>query len=227
MSDFTNAPTSRRNLLRVGGLGAFGAVVLAACSSDSPVGVSGSPGPATSVPPTVPPKAPTTVQLAADQEQLHTLSSVEALVAKVYADHGDKVTNPELKPLVAQFGADHTAAAEALTARTEDRQADKPNKVLTETMVAPMEMTLATEAGVLSMLRNLESTLTATYINAVGILTQADDRQAMMTHGGACARRVSLLGNDGEGELPAAALYPPTDLITGKAMLSAEQEGEG
>lgn len=230
----TNEPhtTSRRSLLRAGSFAAAGAAVLAACSTDDrPVGISGKPAPATSTPPTVPPLEPTASQIADDQSQLHTLASVEALVAEVYTDHAANIADPTLRSAAERFATDHASAAEAVSKASADQATPEPNEGLRIAMVDPIQGSLGTSENLLSFLRDLESTLTATYITAAGVLSGAGDRQLMLSYAAACARRVAVLGRGGQGEAPRSARFPMTDLIPGSAYLDLApeegSEGEG
>lgn len=215
---------SRRSVLKIGGVGVFAAAFLSACSDDEPVGVSGTPSPTTDVAPTVPQKDPTEAQLTEVQVQLHTLASVEALVASVYAEHASEITDPELAPHVGRFGADHTAAASAVAALSDDGATPEPNAWLQENLVDPAADSLNTEENVQRFLRNLESSLAATYVNAMPEILEAEMRRTLMTFGAAAARRVTLLG---DGEVPEGAVYPSTDLISNDAFLGGEEEAEG
>lgn len=219
----TNSP-SRRAVLKAGSAGVLAAAFLSACSEDEPVGISGSPSDTTEVPPVVRPKAPTEAQLAEVQVQLNTLASVEALAVEQYATLASRITDPELAPHVNRFGADHTAAVDALVALTDEQTDAEPNAYLQENLVGPAQDSLVTEDNVRVFLRNIESTLAATYVNAMVSMLDAEMRQTLMTFGGASARRVTLLG---DGELPHAAVFPPTDLIANDAFLGGEEAAEG
>lgn len=226
MTEHAASPTtSRRSLLKAGGLAAAGAAVLAACSPDhQKVGVSGEPAPATSTPPTLPPAKQTAAITAADQSQLHTLASVETLVSEVYAKNADTVTDTEFRDAAVRFGKDHEEAAKALVAATEDKVAPPANEELRTAMVDPVMGTLNSQENILSFMRDLESTLTATYLTAAGVLSKGSDRQLVMTYGAACARRVAVLGNGGKGEMPLTAKFPTDDLIPGSAYLDLAAE---
>lgn len=230
MSEHAASPssTSRRSLLKTGGFAAVGAAVLAACGPDhQKVGVSGDPVAATTTPPTIPEAKVTDAVIAANQSQLHTLASVEALVAEVYAKNTDGVTDPALRDAAVRFGQDHEAAAKAMADATIDKVLPEPNEELRTAMVDPMQGLLTDQEHILTFFGDLESTLTATYITAVGELSDASDRQLVMTHGAACARRLTVLGNGGEGEMPLTALFPIDDLIPGAAYLDlAEETGD-
>ena len=228
MSEHAASPTpSRRSLLKASGLAAAGAAVLAACSPDhQKVGVSGDPVVATSTPPTVPDPEQTAAVIATNQSQLHTLASIEALVAEVYSKNASTITDGQLSEAAVRFGRDHETAAKAIAAATEDGTAPPPNEVLRTAMVDPVQGTLNTQENILSFMRDLESTLAATYITASSELSKAADRQLVMTYAAACANRVTVLGHTGKGEVPIAARFPTDDLIPGSAYLDLEVEGE-
>ena len=130
MTDGASTMSSRRALLKAGGVGVLTTAFLAACADDKPAGVSGTPAPETSVPPTVPPKAPTEAQLLQVQVELRTLASVELAVANAYDAHGSKITEAGLVPLVSRLGDEHRDAAEALIGLTDAKEAVGPNKVV-------------------------------------------------------------------------------------------------
>lgn len=222
-----NDTPSRRSILKAGSVGVFAAAFLAACADDDPVGVSGTPAPATSVPPTVPPREATEAERAEVEIQLRTLASVELLVADVYDAHSADITDAALVPLVGRLAGEHRAAAAALVQLTDTKDAVEANEFLKTTLVDPIESSLVSEDNVRAFLRNLESSLTATYINAVPAMLEAELRQTLMTHGGAAARRVTALS---AGVVPRGALFPSTDLISNNAFLRPEEaeaaEGE-
>ena len=180
---------------------------------------------ATSTPPTVPTPEQTAAVIAANQSQLHTLASVEALVVEVYNENASTITDGPLSEAAVRFGKDHEAAAKAIVAATEDGVAPPPNEELRTSMVDPVQGTLNSQENILSFLRDIESTLAATYITATAVLSEAADRQLVMTYAAACANRVTVLGNNGEGEIPIAARFPTDYLIPGAAYLDLTEEG--
>ncbi|MCU1499573.1 MAG: hypothetical protein JWM47_3526 [Acidimicrobiales bacterium] len=219
---------SRRDVLRFGTLGAAGALVLAACGREDgpPTGLSGAPAPTTSVPPTVPTTVPSATAIENDAIQLRTLRSVELLVADAYADHGKDLEDPAMAAAATRFGAAHTEAAaqlgETIDARGEDDIVDpgKANEYLVEALVTPRAGELVDDRSILAFLHDLESTLAATYINAVGIFTTAELRQEAMRHGAADARRMTALASASGGEVPQDAIFSAVDLIPSAAYLA-------
>lgn len=216
--------TTRRSVLRAGGLGLMGAAFLAACSKDDAGtgGISGTPPSSTSLPATVPAKPPSEAALAADVTQLQTAASVELLVSQLYTKWGPKLTNAAFVDHAARFADDHAAASEVYAAALTDGATVEPNAYLLENFVTPAEQGLVDDASILNFLRAAESTITANAINAVGIFTTAEWRQRTMAFGAASARRVTVLDNAGEGSVPTSALYPLTDLMPNDAFLSPD-----
>ena len=70
----------------------------------------------------------------------------------------------------------------------------------------------------------LESSLVATYVNAMTDILDPTMRRTLMTFGAAAARRVTLLR---DGEVPEGAVYPSADLISNDAFLGGTEEATG
>jgi hypothetical protein len=221
--------TTRRAALRVGGLGAFATAFLVACGKDdTQAGVSGLPATTTSLAPTVPTTVPTEAALAEDKAQLQTAQSVELLVASVYARYGPDLRDAELRDAAARFEADHTGIARVFgEAGGETEESRQPNAYLEENLVKPAVDGLRDDASIADFLASLESALVATYINATGILTEAEWRQRVMSYGAASARRLAVLGGGGQGEAPTEPMFPLRDLIPGEAYLGGVDEEAG
>lgn len=221
--------TSRRGLLRAGGLGLLGATVLAACGPDnSPAGISGAAKTTTIVAPTIPATEPSELALAEDVVQFSTAASIELLVAEAYGTYGPKLSTAELRSTAADFKTAHDAAATAIRRDTTVNDlAGQPNAGLKTNLVEPVAATLINDTAILAFMAALESTLVATYLNAVGILTGAAWRQRVMTFGAAGARRVAVLGGTPARGAPAEALYPLADLIPSSAFVGRAEEKTG
>ena len=247
-TDMTNSPplpsASRRQLLQVGGLGALGAAFLAACGTDAydtRPGVAGAGSPTTAVPPTVPASGPNSAQRATEEIELHTLVSVEALLAETYQAHASTLSDDELRSAAERFAVDHESAAQRIASETESGVADVANEDLKARMVAPVERTIepllsaGTEeaqveanTAVLQLFNGLETSLAATYVNSMSVLTTAERRGEFAAMGAAAARRAAVLTDEVTSTAPTSALFPVTDLIPGSAYLGPEQEeGEG
>lgn len=225
------AGTTRRAVLRAGGLG-LGAAFLASCSADiKSGGISGTPASSTSTPATVPVTVPSEVALAADATQLRTAASVELLVADVYTKYGPKLTDAVFVEHAARFAEDHAAAAEVYLAALEQAEdvagitTSEPveaNPYLLENFVAPAEQGLVDDVSILNFLRASEGTVAANAIAAVSVYVTSAWRQRSTAFGAAAARRVTVLDNAGQGSVPTTALYPLADLMPNDAFLTGE-----
>lgn len=231
MTEFRN-PTSRRDLLKLGGLGLAGAAFLAACSDSTPVGISGGTPPSTEDAPVLPVRPATEAQIRDADLQVKTMASLAALTARVYREQGSKISHDQIGPLTGRFATAHDEAAAALQALSEAGGTPEANPELDAVLVQPRLKMLSTETGgllsrgVMGLLRDLESTLTASYIEAVNVVLEPEVRKALMAYGGASARRVTLLSGNGEGRLP-EALYPPTDLVPGSVLVDESDADDG
>lgn len=222
----THAPPTRRALLRAGGVGLFAAAFLAACGKDDKAaGVSGLAATTTSVVPTIPVTEPTEVALDDDRAQLRTAQSVELLVSSVYGKYGPKLADAELRDAAFRYQTDHDAAADVLgEAGGETEESKKANAYLQKNLVDPAADSLIDDVAIANFMADLESALTATYINATSILTESETRQLVMSFGAASARRVAVLGGGGRGMAPTESLYPVVDLIPGEAFLGPKED---
>lgn len=220
--------TNRRTVLTAGTAGLAATALLAACSNDAPTpGVSGDPVPTTVVPPTVPAKDPTQAELQADRDTFATASSLELLAADVYRRFGSDFADPDLAAAAERFAEDHEAAATLFASQAGDHEGlGEPNPYLLENQVNPVGSLLTDDAAIANLAAKLESSITATYITAVGTLLDPAWRQTIMEHGAAAARRASVLGSGGSGSSPTGFLFPLTDLISTDAFLTTPEAGE-
>lgn len=222
----TTGPPTRRSLLRAGGLGLFATAFLAGCGKDEKAaGVSGLAATTTAVAPTVPGTEPTEVALDEDRVQLRTAQSVEVLVSDVYGRYGPRLADAELRDAAFRFQTDHVAAARVLgEAGGETKESKQANAYLLSNVVEPAAGSLTDDVAIANFMADLESALTATYISAAGVLTDAGMRQQVMSFGAASARRVAVLGGGGQGLAPTESLYPVVDLIPGDAFLGPKED---
>ena len=219
--------TDRRTILTAGTAGLAATALLAACSNDAPTpGLSGTPVSSTVVPPTVPEKAPTEAELQADRDTFATASSLELLASYVYKTFGPDLQDAELAAAAERFAADHDAAAAVFASQAGDHDGlGEPNPYLMENQVTPVEALLTDDAAIANLAAKIESSITATYITAVGTLLDPAWRQTIMEHGAAAARRASVLGSGGAGSSPTGSLFPLTDLISSDAYLTTAEAG--
>lgn len=211
---------TRRQLLKASGIAAATAAFLAACghkTSEQP-GLSGEDPSTTSVAPTVPIGKPAQAALDEQTTQLRTATSLELLAAQLYQTYGAKLTDADWKAASDRFAGDHTAAAatfsEALPA--EDRVTE-PNAYIQQNSVDQVADGLTSDPRILDFLASVESSIAATYLVAVQLMTTSDLRSTFAAHAGAAARRDALMSNGGNGAVPTAAQFPITDLISNDA----------
>lgn len=221
----TSTPAlSRRAALRTGALGAAATFFLAACGEDSPTGLSGGAPPTTLVEPVVPTTRPSQAALDEDVVQRSTLASLEELVATVYDNQGLRITDGELAAVASRFADDHRTAARAIRGLGETNElASSPNEFIKVSLVDPRTDTLTDETAIRAFMADLESALAATYINAVGVITEVDERQEMMYLGAAAARRIGVLAPGAAGA-PEEALFSLLDLVPADAYIGREED---
>lgn len=231
--------TTRRQLLRTGALGAAAAAFLAACgtSSDSQAGLSGVDPTTSVVPPTVPPREPTEIDLELDQTLLRTATSLELMAAEAYGEFAGEVQDGEWAATTARFGVDHELAAGAFRSGTDaDLQIDEPNEFMQTQLIDPVRDLLTSDRSLLNFFTEIENTLSATYVTAVANHTDAAWRARFSAYASSAARRAALMGAGGQGVVPTGPLLGTEDLIPGEAYLQANpaveepvagEEGEG
>lgn len=218
---------TRRAALRTGGLGVLTAAFLAACgTSQREPGVAGTPSETTVTPPTAPPFVPNELDLETDDVQLQTLRTLELLVVQVYQEQLGELSGEDAE-LAERFRSAHVDAADDLAeGAPQTDESSQPNVVVRESVVDPILPSLTSDRAVLDFMARMESALTATYINAVGIHTEVEWRQRMAAHADACARRSAALRGGGEAGAPTEALFTLDDLIAGEAYLLSPTDAE-
>lgn len=215
---------SRRQALRVAGVGAAATAFLAACGKeDIQAGQSGAVPSSTSTTPPVPPTPATAADLNEDTTLLRTGTSLELLVADLYDKYGTKLDDRDWKDRAARFALDHRAAAGSFAASTAaSKRIDKPNEYVQKNDIDPIVETLTDDVAILRLFHDTESTLAATYVSAAGTFTSAAWRARVSAFASASARRVTVLADGGRGARPTDALFPLTDLISNDAYVLAE-----
>ena len=217
---------SRRQLITTGAFGAAAAAFLAACGTktDRTAGQSGVDPTTTAVAPTVPIAEITAADKAEDIDQLRTATSLELLAAQLYTQYGKVLTDADWKANAARYAEDHAAAAEVFKKETPAKdRVDEPNEWLQTNTVDPIADQLTNDRAILDFFAGLESTLAATYIAAVGTMTQAENRAQFAGYAEAAARRTAVMDNSGKGAPPESALYPLQDLIPNEAYVTVTQ----
>ncbi len=183
---------SRRDALRAGGLAVLGAGVLAACSDDEPVAVTGTTGP----------EQTTTTLPSLDDDDLvflRTAASLELSAASFYEQvlEGDRQPGADLREVAVLFQTHHQQHAELVDGPL--AAADDDEQVL--------EAALA-----------LEELATDAYVAAGGTLSRSDLREKAMQIGGSDARHVAYLEILLEIETVPEA-FAPAEPLEGDALL--------
>lgn len=216
----SDAGTTRRQLLRASGITAATAAFLAACGTKNKEqpGLSGEDPSTTSVAPTVPIGTPSQAALDEQTTQLRTATSLELLAAQLYQTYGSKLTDADWKAASDRFATDHTAAAAEFTNKLPAKdQVTEPNAYIQKNSVDPVADGLTSDGPILDFLSSVESSIAATYVVAVQLMTTSDLRSLFAAHAGSAARRDALMSNRGAGAVSNAALLPITDLISNDA----------
>jgi hypothetical protein len=221
------APQSpaRRTLLVSSAVGAAAAAFLAACgtSSDSPSGASGDDPTPTGVAPTAPPPEASADDRAWDITVLRTAASLELLAADLYRTYAPFLSSGAWTEQAARYAADHRGAAAVFNRElTASRRVNEPNSFLQENSIDPIAQDLTSDTAILNMFAGVESSITATYITAVGTQSTSLRRELFALYAGAAARRNALLANGGTGAVPNQPLYPLRDLIPNDAYVVEE-----
>lgn len=215
--------TTRRNAL--GSLGVGAVAFLAACSQDnSNAGITGQPSPTTETPPTVPPTVPSQTQLKTQDDELKTLVSLELAMVEIYKKYGSKLKDAEWKSAVRSFSSKHSSNADEIEKEIESGKSEGANKYVMDSMVKPMENLLTNDSAILAFFSKMESTLTATYIQATGVMTTAELRQVAASWAAEAAKRSAALADRGRGQATSAPLYPMDDLVSQEAFVGGEEE---
>lgn len=174
------------------------------------------------VPPTVPPREPTEIDLELDQTLLRTATSLELMAAEAYGEFAGEVQDGEWAATTARFGVDHELAAGAFRSGTDaDLQIDEPNEFMQTQLIDPVRDLLTSDRSLLNFFTEIENTLSATYVTAVANHTDAAWRARFSAYASSAARRAALMGAGGQGVVPTGPLLGTEDLIPGEAYLQA------
>ncbi|MGB8861092.1 MAG: ferritin-like domain-containing protein [Ilumatobacteraceae bacterium] len=192
---------TRRNLLRVGGLGIAGATVLAACGSGSelttttasPSSMATDTTQATNMLAT----DTTMADAATDVTLLRTASSIEHLAVAAYqiAIDSGLVTTAAVGSAAQLFQSHHLEHAAFFEAATKAAGGD-PFTEANAAVLAQLQPTidgLKDETGVLQLALALERAAAATYQSGVGTVTDRALNKALMSVGGVEARHAAVL----------------------------------
>lgn len=200
---------TRRQVLRVGGIGIAGAAVLAACSED---------GPADQSPSTAP------VDEGDDDDEVvedegrdvvlaNTALSLEVLVIDTYRFVLDSelLTTSVLRDAAELFGQHHAEHRDALVAVVEaagGQPFTTANAVVKAATVDPLLLAATSEGDVVRLAHDLEQAAAQTYVHAAAALSTAELRATAVRIAGVESRHAAVLDALGELSNSKPATYP-------------------
>ncbi|MCO8126825.1 ferritin-like domain-containing protein [Acidimicrobiia bacterium EGI L10123] len=214
-----DAPRSRRDLLRLGGMTVVVGALLASCSSDDDPPA---PAPEDETEETRSDVAPTG-GADLDVRLLNTALSLEVLVVATYQASFDLgfIQSGPATDAVTLFQQHHGEHQSTLVAAVEAAGAEPfltPNPVVKAGLVDPTMLSVTAERDFLRLARDLEQASTQLYVHATTRLSTQALRSTAMSVSGVAARRASILGLLGDLSSERLAFVPtdnplPTDAV--------------
>lgn len=237
----------RRRVLTVGGASAVAAAVLAACGpSSTRSGESGTtlPPDATTTAPTVPPRAPTDIDIGSDTQQAKTLTSIELSAVKSYDTVISHLTDSANLEAAQAFRKQHEETAKGLQDATRSSLGDKAvydksNEYLDKQVSGPVlsglessaknaegdeEAQASAEDAFVRFLMNTEATLAATYLSAIGTVVTKELRDSISDYAAPSARRQAVWGSLAGSTVPSDAVYSVRDTVPNDALITTPGE---
>lgn len=210
---------TRRQVLRVGGLGIAGAALLAACSD---AGDSAGPDRPALTTTTTAPDARSDPET--DVVLANTALSLEILAIDAYRVAGELglVTSSAVAEAFAMFQAHHAAHRDVLAGVVEAAGAEPfatPNPVVKVAFVEPGLQGAATEGDLVRLAYDLEHAAAQTYVWATGTLSTAELRGTAMSIGAVESRHAAVLDALGELAEGSPARYPSTNPLPVDALV--------
>jgi hypothetical protein len=210
--------TSRRDLLRAGGLTAVFGAVAAACSSDGDRDPATAPGMQTTT-------TEGSDESAGDVALLNTALSLEVLAFDTYQAAFDQalVAGPEVTDALRLFQEHHAEHRETLTGLV-DAAGGEPfwaaNPVVKTALVGPSLASVTVERDFLRLAHELEQATAQLYVHATAGLSTAELRSAAMSIGAVASRRATVLGLLGNLGNERAAVYPADNPLPSDAIVT-------
>lgn len=217
--------TSRRDVLRFGGVTIAVGVLLAGCSSDDE--------PAAPDPDAQEEAAAEAAARAeaaqADEDDLdvsllNTALSLEVLIADTYQAAFD-FTLVETRPVTdaaALFQQHHREHRDVLIAAVESAGAEPfvtPNPVVKAALVDPSLVSVAEERDFLTLARDLEQASAQLYVHATTVLSTQSHRSTAMSLAGVAERRARILGLLGDLGYERLAVVPTDNPLPSDAVV--------
>ncbi|HEX4901991.1 MAG TPA: ferritin-like domain-containing protein [Acidimicrobiales bacterium] len=211
---------TRRQVLRIGGLGIAGAALLAACSDEGdPEPPERRPGTTSTTLPDGPSAGPD-----ADIVLLNTALSLEVLAIDAYRRAGETglVGSAAVTDAFAMFQAHHAAHRDALIGVVEAAGVEPfaiPNPVVRVAFVDPELQAAVAEGDLVRLAHDIERAAAQTYVWATGTLSTADLRGRAMSIGAVEARHAAVLDAIGELAEESPARLPRTNPLPADALV--------
>jgi len=199
-AQFLGVP-GRRQFLQIGGATVLGAAVLAACSSDSKTGATGSPGSSTG--------SSSAAGGVSDLTLGKTAASLEALAVATYdtAINSGKVTTAAIGEAAKLFKDHHQQHMDALNSvitKAGGQAVTTPNAAVKAAVIDPVVSDPALdEAKIVALAYMLEDVAAQTYVFATTALSDPGLRSTLMTISGVEARHKAILGFVAQSKAPA------------------------
>jgi hypothetical protein len=212
---------TRRQILRVGGIGLAGAAVLAACSEDD----LGDQPPSTAPVDERDDDDEVIEDEGRDMVLANTAISLEVLVIDTYRFVLDSELLPTavLREAVELFGQHHAEHRDALVAVVEaagEEPFTTANPVVKAATVDPLLLAAASEGDVVRLAHDLELSAAQTYVHAAAALSTAELRATAVRIAGVESRHASVLDAVGQLSNSKPATYPAVNPLPIEAMVT-------
>lgn len=214
---------TRRQVLRIGGIGLAGAAVLAACSEDD----RGDQPPSTAPldEPDDEDDADVIEDDGLDLVLVNTAISLEVLVIDTYRFVLDSglLPTPVLRDAVDLFGQHHAEHRDALVAVVE-AAGEEPftvaNAVVKAATVDPLLLAATSEGDVVRLAHDLEQAAAQTYVHAAAALSTAELRATAIRIAGVESRHAAVLDAAGDLSNSKPAVVPADNPLPLEAMVT-------
>lgn len=216
----TGAPTSRRDVLRVGGLAIATSALVAACSSDRDRAAPDVEADATETPTTGAPDSGTD-----DVSLLNTALSLAVLIIDTYQVGFDfsLVTSGPAVEAVTRFRQHHGEHRDVLIAAVEAAGAEPfttANPVVKAALVDPSLVSVTVEEDFITLARDLEQAAAQLHVHAATLLSTPELRSIAMSIAGVDARHTTILDLLGDLGKERVATYPTDNPLPSDAVVS-------
>jgi rubrerythrin len=200
---------SRRDVLRIGGLGIAGSALLAACGGDD--GGDARTDPSTKNAPAATDELDPGPET--DRVLLNTALSLEVLAVDAYRRMGELglVESASIRDAFAVFAAHHAEHRDVLAGVVQAAGVEPflvPNPAVRVAFVDPALLGATVQGDLVRLAHDLERAAAQTYVHATGVLSTVEQRGQAMAIGAVEARHAAILDSLGELATEKPARYP-------------------